>query len=146
MMLIYCFVFIMTCILFSSSFSVVVDPSNLCDGLHYFEVYGIDCKAPWRGPLFRIPITITKAKAVTSQVSFSNMFFQPGLHLSELISMPFDGVLLLRFKLRSTYKYNAFQPKNLNCYPGAFVFPPIHLMLEIAVSYILYHLPFTTLV
>ena len=69
--------------LFSSTFSVVVDPSNLGDGLHYYEVYGIDCKAPWRGPLFRIPITITKPKAVTTlppQVSFSKMLFQPGVH------------------------------------------------------------------
>jgi tripeptidyl-peptidase II len=68
---------------FSLYLSVVVDPSNLCDGLHYYEVYGIDCKAPWRGPIFRIPITITKAKAVTNQplqVSFSDMLFQPGLH------------------------------------------------------------------
>ncbi|XLU46080.1 hypothetical protein S245_040894, partial [Arachis hypogaea] len=58
---------------------VVVDPSNLGDGLHYYEVYGIDCKAPWRDPLFRIPITITKSHAVTSQpprVSFSKMIFQ----------------------------------------------------------------------
>jgi tripeptidyl-peptidase-2 len=73
----------MTYKLFSSSLSVVVDPSKLSDGLHYYEVYGIDCKAPWRGPIFRIPITITKAKAVTNQprqVLFSNMLFQPGLH------------------------------------------------------------------
>ncbi|KAL1319371.1 tripeptidyl-peptidase 2 isoform X1 [Arachis ipaensis] len=63
------------------TFNVVVDPSNLGDGLHYYEVYGIDCKAPWRGPIFRIPITITKPHAVTSQpprVSFSKMIFQPG--------------------------------------------------------------------
>ncbi|RZB91958.1 Tripeptidyl-peptidase 2 [Glycine soja] len=31
----------------------LVDPSNLSDGLHYFEVYGIDCKAPWRGHIER---------------------------------------------------------------------------------------------
>lgn len=69
-------------IVFFLSLSVIVDPSNLCDGLHYYEVYGIDCKAPWRGPIFRIPVTITKAKAVTNQslqVSFLNMLFQPGL-------------------------------------------------------------------
>ncbi|XP_057446180.1 tripeptidyl-peptidase 2-like isoform X2 [Lotus japonicus] len=73
------------------TFNVVVDPSNLCDGLHYYEVYGIDCKAPWRGPLFRIPITITKAKAVTNQppqVSFSNMLFQPGHIERRYIEVP----------------------------------------------------------
>lgn len=73
------------------SFNLVVDPSNLCDGLHYYEVYGIDCKAPWRGPIFRIPITITKAKATTNQplqVSFSNMLFQPGHIERRYIEVP----------------------------------------------------------
>lgn len=66
----------------SSTFSVIVDPTNLADGLHYYEVYSIDCKAPWRGPLFRIPVTITKPVAVTNrppQVSFSKMLFQSGV-------------------------------------------------------------------
>ena len=73
------------------TFNVVVDPSNLCDGLHYFEVYGIDCKAPWRGPIFRIPITITKAIAVANQplqVSFSNILFQPGHIERRYIEVP----------------------------------------------------------
>ncbi|RDY13416.1 Tripeptidyl-peptidase 2, partial [Mucuna pruriens] len=73
------------------SFNVVVDPSNLCDGLHYFEVYGIDCKAPWRGPLFRIPITITKPKAITNQppqISFSKLLFQPGHIERRYIEVP----------------------------------------------------------
>ncbi|KAL2334720.1 hypothetical protein Fmac_015933 [Flemingia macrophylla] len=76
------------------TFSVVVDPSNLCDGLHYFEVYGIDCKAPWRGPLFRIPIIITKPKAVTKQppqISFSNMLFQPGHIERRYIEVPYGA-------------------------------------------------------
>ncbi|KAK2367082.1 tripeptidyl-peptidase [Trifolium repens] len=73
------------------TFNVVVDPSKLSDGLHYYEVYGIDCKAPWRGPIFRIPITITKAKAVTNQprqVLFSNMLFQPGHIERRYIEVP----------------------------------------------------------
>ncbi|KRH38464.1 hypothetical protein GLYMA_09G137200v4 [Glycine max] len=73
------------------TFNVVVDPSNLSDGLHYFEVYGVDCKAPWRGPLFRIPITITKPKAVTNQppqISFSKMLFQPGHIERRYIEVP----------------------------------------------------------
>ncbi|MED6182811.1 tripeptidyl-peptidase II Tpp2 [Stylosanthes scabra] len=73
------------------TFNVVVDPSNLCDGLHYHEVYGIDCKAPWRGPLFRIPITITKPHAITTQpprVSFSKMIFQPGHIERRYIEVP----------------------------------------------------------
>lgn len=66
---------------FFSFYSVIVDPTNLSDGLHYYEIYGVDCKAPWRGPLFRIPITITKPMAVKNQppiVSFSGMTFLPG--------------------------------------------------------------------
>ncbi|XP_027923096.1 tripeptidyl-peptidase 2-like isoform X1 [Vigna unguiculata] len=73
------------------SFNVLVDPSNLSDGLHYFEVYGIDYKAPWRGPLFRIPITITKPKAVTNlppQISFSKLLFQPGHIERRYIEVP----------------------------------------------------------
>ncbi|RYQ94046.1 hypothetical protein Ahy_B09g100248 isoform A [Arachis hypogaea] len=75
----------------SSTFSVIVDPTNLADGLHYYEVYGIDCKAPWRGPLFRIPVTITKPVAVTNrppQVSFSKMLFQSGHVERKYIEVP----------------------------------------------------------
>ncbi|XP_050220637.1 tripeptidyl-peptidase 2 isoform X2 [Mercurialis annua] len=63
------------------SFNIVVDPTKLSDGLHYYEVYGVDCKAPWRGPIFRIPITITKPMTVNNHspiVSFTRMSFQPG--------------------------------------------------------------------
>ncbi|KAK1385005.1 hypothetical protein POM88_022740 [Heracleum sosnowskyi] len=50
---------------------IIVDPTNLSDGLHYYEVYGVDCNAPWRGPLFRLPITITKPISVRSQLIYS---------------------------------------------------------------------------
>ncbi|KAB1210686.1 Tripeptidyl-peptidase 2 [Morella rubra] len=73
------------------SFNMVVDPTNLGDGLHYFEVFGIDCKAPWRGPLFRIPVTITKPMAVVNRppvVSFSRMQFQPGHIERRYIEVP----------------------------------------------------------
>ncbi|KAL0659456.1 hypothetical protein Bca4012_080041 [Brassica carinata] len=61
--------------------SVVVDPTNLGDGVHYFEVYGIDCKAPQRGPLFRIPVTIIIPKTVANRppvISFQQMSFVSG--------------------------------------------------------------------
>ncbi|CAL5364398.1 unnamed protein product [Camellia sinensis] len=60
---------------------IVIDLTNLSDGLHYYELCGIDCKAPWRGPVFRIPVTITKAMAVKNQpalLSFSGMTFLLG--------------------------------------------------------------------
>ncbi|XP_075649197.1 tripeptidyl-peptidase 2 isoform X1 [Castanea sativa] len=73
------------------SFNIIVDPTNLSDGLHYFELSGVDCKAPWRGPLFRIPVTITKPMAVVSRppvVSFSRMPFQPGHIERRYIEVP----------------------------------------------------------
>ncbi|XLS97842.1 hypothetical protein HN51_040577 [Arachis hypogaea] len=73
------------------TFNVIVNPTNLADGLHYYEVYSIDCKAPWRGPLFRIPVTITKPVAVTNrppQVSFSKMLFQSGHVERKYIEVP----------------------------------------------------------
>lgn len=59
----------------------MVDPTKLSDGLHYYEVYGVDCKAPWRGPIFRIPVTITKPMTIKNRpplVSFARMSFMPG--------------------------------------------------------------------
>lgn len=59
----------------------MVNPTNLSNGVHYYEVYGVDCKAPERGPLFRIPITITKPVPVLTRppaVAFENMSFPPG--------------------------------------------------------------------
>ncbi|XP_058205932.1 tripeptidyl-peptidase 2 isoform X1 [Rhododendron vialii] len=73
------------------SFNIVVDPTNLSDGLHYCELYGIDCKAPWRGPLFRIPVTITKAMAVKNRpalVSLAGMSFLPGHIERKFIEVP----------------------------------------------------------
>nr|AND01131.1 hypothetical protein [Linum usitatissimum] len=73
------------------SFNLVVDPSKLSVGLHYFEVYGVDCKAPWRGPVFRIPITITKPMIVENrppQASFLRMSFLPGHIERRFIEVP----------------------------------------------------------
>ncbi|XP_069152321.1 tripeptidyl-peptidase 2 isoform X2 [Solanum lycopersicum] len=76
------------------SFSIVVDPTNLSDGLHYYEVYGVDSKAPWRGPLFRIPVTITKPSIVTSRpplISFQGISFVPGQIEMRFIEVPFGA-------------------------------------------------------
>ncbi|XP_021765110.1 tripeptidyl-peptidase 2-like [Chenopodium quinoa] len=73
------------------SFNVIVDPTNLESGLHYYEVYGIDSKAPWRGPLFRIPVTITKPMAVVNSpplISFAGMQFCPGHIERKYIEVP----------------------------------------------------------
>ncbi|CAN8274352.1 unnamed protein product [Cochlearia groenlandica] len=73
------------------SFNVVVDPTNLEDGVHYFEVYGIDCKAPERGPLFRIPVTIIIPKTVENRppvISFQQMSFVSGHIERRFIEVP----------------------------------------------------------
>uniref|UniRef100_A0A7N0V8S6 Tripeptidyl-peptidase II n=1 Tax=Kalanchoe fedtschenkoi TaxID=63787 RepID=A0A7N0V8S6_KALFE len=73
------------------NFSVVVDPTKLSDGLHYFEIYGVDCKASWRGPLFRIPVTITKPITICNRlpvISFSGMSFVPGHIERRYIKVP----------------------------------------------------------
>ncbi|KAL8138735.1 hypothetical protein V2J09_004736 [Rumex salicifolius] len=73
------------------SFNIIVDPTNLEDGLHYYELYGIDCKAPWRGPIFRVPVTITKPMVVKSNpslVSFTELKFTAGHIERRFIEVP----------------------------------------------------------
>ncbi|OAY76111.1 Tripeptidyl-peptidase 2 [Ananas comosus] len=73
------------------SFNIVVDPTIISNGLHYHEIYGIDCKAPWRGPLFRVPITIVKPLTLTGWppiFSFSNLSFRPGNIERRFIDVP----------------------------------------------------------
>ena len=41
------------------SFSITVHPHRLPPGLHHTQLLGVDSASPARGPLFRIPITIT---------------------------------------------------------------------------------------
>ncbi|KAK1266677.1 hypothetical protein QJS04_geneDACA000427 [Acorus gramineus] len=73
------------------SFNVIVDPTDLSDGLHYYEVYGTDCRAPWRGPIFRVPITIAKPmilKNQNSKISLSDIQFLPGHVERRFIEVP----------------------------------------------------------
>lgn len=44
------------------SFELRVDPTQLPPGLHYAEVHGSLPDQAWRGPLFRVPITVVKAQ------------------------------------------------------------------------------------
>jgi tripeptidyl-peptidase-2 len=46
------------------SFEVEVDPTGLPQGLHYAEIQGFDGVDEWRGPLFRIPVTVIKPLAL----------------------------------------------------------------------------------
>ncbi|XP_073032784.1 LOW QUALITY PROTEIN: tripeptidyl-peptidase 2 [Primulina eburnea] len=72
-------------------FNIIVDPTNLSDGLHYYEVHALDCRSPWRGPLFRIPVTITKPKAVKNRpplILFQGMSFEPGHIERKFLEVP----------------------------------------------------------
>jgi hypothetical protein len=64
--------------------SIVVDPAKISSGLHYYEVYGIDYKAPWRGPIFRVPITVIKPITLSGEpplLSVLNLSFKSGTYL-----------------------------------------------------------------
>ncbi|KAL6634882.1 hypothetical protein ACP70R_027553 [Stipagrostis hirtigluma subsp. patula] len=73
------------------SFNIVVNPSNISSGLHYYEVYGIDCKAPWRGPIFRVPITLIKPITLQGEpplLSIPNLSFKSGHIERRFINVP----------------------------------------------------------
>ncbi|CAK0779170.1 hypothetical protein CVIRNUC_004710 [Coccomyxa viridis] len=46
------------------SFEVKVDCSSLPEGLHFAEISASDSTAPWRGALFRVPVTVIKPARV----------------------------------------------------------------------------------
>ncbi|GLJ21474.1 hypothetical protein SUGI_0396320 [Cryptomeria japonica] len=73
------------------NFNILVDPTSLSEGVHYFEVYGIDCNAPWRGPLFRVPVTVMKPLYIKKNlpaISFSGLSFVAGHIERRFIEVP----------------------------------------------------------
>ncbi|GMH33052.1 hypothetical protein BSKO_00886 [Bryopsis sp. KO-2023] len=81
------------------AFEVKVDPTGLKEGVHYAEVQGSDVAAPWRGPLFRVPVTVvvpgeappsTNGTGPTDTCFFSlgKTSFSPGKELRRFISVP----------------------------------------------------------
>ena len=48
-------------------FECEVDPTSLPQGLHYAEIRGYDANAEWRGPLFRVPITVVRPLLLAAQ-------------------------------------------------------------------------------
>ncbi|GAX82749.1 hypothetical protein CEUSTIGMA_g10175.t1 [Chlamydomonas eustigma] len=49
-------------------FEVNIDATRLPNGLHYSEIMAYDATAKWRGPLFRVPITVIKPVKVPQQL------------------------------------------------------------------------------
>ncbi|KAL2642830.1 hypothetical protein R1flu_010417 [Riccia fluitans] len=73
------------------TFNIVVDPTNLSEGVHYGEVRGTDLEASWRGPSFRIPVTVIKpiqVSASSPKVTFSDLSFVPGFTDRRFILVP----------------------------------------------------------
>ncbi|XP_062222524.1 tripeptidyl-peptidase 2 [Phragmites australis] len=76
------------------SFNIVVNPANISSGLHYYEVCGIDYRAPWRGPIFRVPITVIKPITLLGEpplFSISNLLFKSGNIERSFINVPFGA-------------------------------------------------------
>ena len=62
-------------------FNILVDTEGLEVGLHYEEVHGYDMRHEWRGPLFRVPVTVVVPQTMPagiSEISFESSAFTPG--------------------------------------------------------------------
>lgn len=76
------------------SFEVRVDASKLPVGLHSAEIVGVERGAEWRGPVFRVPVTVTAPLALASKAPFGNSVAQwarrpPQHHLPSQLSYGF---------------------------------------------------------
>ncbi|RIA92162.1 subtilase family-domain-containing protein [Glomus cerebriforme] len=72
------------------AFDVKVDPTQLNPGgFYYSEVQGYDTTCPDRGPLFRVPVTVTRPIILSnSKVTFDNLSFGPGHIERRFIKVP----------------------------------------------------------
>lgn len=100
------------------SFEVEVDPTGLPEGLHYAEIQGFDSSAEWRGPLFRVPITVIRPLLLASQpgailtpkgntfeqhravVELGSERFDPGTELRRFVAVP-HGATWAELKLKA---------------------------------------------
>lgn len=72
-------------------FNILVDTSGLEAGLHYEEVHGYDLCHQWRGPLFRVPVTVLVPQFCppgASEVTFESEFFSPGKVTRHFVQPP----------------------------------------------------------
>jgi len=71
-----------------------VDPTGLEEGPHYGEVRGIDDAAPGYGPLFRIPVTVVRTRAVSAETDWATretIAFRPGRIERRFLAVPEDA-------------------------------------------------------
>ncbi|PRW39066.1 Tripeptidyl-peptidase 2 isoform A [Chlorella sorokiniana] len=97
-------------------FEVELDPTALPEGLHYAELQAFDAIAEWRGPLFRLPITVIKPLDVETEpgsssgvgaivrpdcsVDLGTLHFQPGAELRRFVAVP-GGATWAELKIRA---------------------------------------------
>ncbi len=98
-----------------------VDATQLPEGLHYAEVRAEDSSAPWRGPLFRVPVTVIKTTPVETLEAavppglgngdesthaddyiarLGTITFQPGTEERRFVSIP-EGATWATVKVRA---------------------------------------------
>ncbi len=53
------------------NFDIRVDPTKLDTGVHYAEIVGLDAARPDRGPLFHVPITVVRPRAIDASRVFA---------------------------------------------------------------------------
>ncbi|KAG6541056.1 hypothetical protein Mapa_017543 [Marchantia paleacea] len=84
------------------TFNIVVDPTQLNEGVHYGEILGTDIEAPWRGPSFRVPVTVVKPIQLSAgypSVTFSDLSFTPGFTDRRFIVVP-EGATWAEISIR----------------------------------------------
>lgn len=105
------------------SIEVEVDPSNLDEGVHYGEVRGTIAGEEWRGPIFRVPVTVVKPTNIKSMMTalerhgsdvssqrdlvgsnydleFGKIDFTPGLEVRRFVAVP-EGTTWAELRLTS---------------------------------------------
>ncbi len=73
------------------TFDVRVDPTALPPGAHEGEVRGYDDRAPDRGPLFRVPVTVIRPTAVSAEDDYrwrETVAFTPGKLVRTFLAVP----------------------------------------------------------
>ncbi|EPZ30926.1 subtilisin-like protein [Rozella allomycis CSF55] len=56
------------------NFNIIVDARNIKEGLNFCQVEGFDVSSPWRGPLFKVLITVCKPIQPKESNQFSCLF------------------------------------------------------------------------
>ncbi|CAG9460207.1 unnamed protein product [Pedinophyceae sp. YPF-701] len=71
-------------------FNVEVDPTALAPGVHYAEIHAYDAAARWRGPLFRVPVTVTRGERPDPPpfIDLGEFAFEAGTEVRRFVEVP----------------------------------------------------------